>query len=864
MRMRCRARARIATMRRSRSGPRSGPRSNSGRRPWRAPALGPAGIASVVGLALVTAACGRTDDDRPARIKLTDLAIGDLSIAPDPEPDVVLLDADARDGTAGWRLMTDSSRPLDFDADLIRVRSEADGEVLTLSGRQGCLYRFLPVDPSTCYEFRGQARARGIVPVSSPFYGANLMLVELSAFGTSEEIAVDGIEHLIEKRHVFESSVTTPGEWHAQHELFRTGPKTRGLLVACALGLGAGQEVTAGEVDFRAVDVRRISDRRYREHLLDEAIARFNQGEDEPQGWRAERYARASLGAEVRPSIILLPGDSLRLFVEVPHGVPVFEFGVGPWWRAVADARESDRGYEAGFSVTIDGEEVATCAGSGEVAESQADLRWHDHSIGLSAHAGETVDFTFFASGDLPVAFGAPTVRDRDFVAERPNLVLVSIDTLRRDRVSCYGYEEKTTPRIDEFARGAIVFDDAHCQAPYTLPSHATMFSGQFPSVHGIQAGGHVLSGARSPLLARTLSDAGYRTQAFTGGGFLNPDFGFDKGFDGFVNVDPLRQRGSKFLTELSRREPDRYPPELVNALGPQRVREWLREHSDEPFFLFVHTYTVHDYDPPDGFNRCEARGCTNDTLDIRNYKLGPKRGWNPHPYTEDERAHLGHLYDDSLRYIDREVGVLLDEIDRLGLDENTIVVITTDHGEEMLERGFVQHGKTLYDEIGRIPMIVRIPGEAARRVDSPAMLVDLMPTLMAHMGIPRDPRMQGIDLLSVANTERPVWSEIRDAFVHRYAMRDESDWKLIHNPADDTVHFPGELEWELYDLTDDPGERTNLVDRERDRFDVLRARLESKRAALAKIGAGLGEIGTGELDPATAAQLRKLGYVDE
>ncbi len=829
----------------------------------------PARVAGLAASALFVSIAPSCGDSGPnahraaTRVRLTEHDAGELTIAADPDAGELV--ARLAGDPSAWSLMTDSAHPLDVDTERVDLRWNESGDGAILSGNLGSLYRIARVEPSTAYSFEGAVRARDVAPAALPFYGANLLVLELSTFGAADEIAAGGVEDLIVRRHLFPSATGAAGEWAEIGKRFRTAPSTRALLIACVLALGVGQEVSAGEVDFRGVEVRRLSDRRFREHLLARSIERFSQGEETRVGWRALRFTRASLGAEERPSIVLLPGDALRLSVELPGDACAFELGVGPWREGLADVLATGASARVSASVRVAGASESSFdeqidPGSRELGS----LRWTERRMNLDSRRGGRVEFELRATGNTAVAFGAPVVRATGVEHERPNVLLISIDTLRRDRVGLYGYPEGTTPRIDAFARGAIVFDDATCQAPYTLPSHATMFSGQFPSVHGVQDAGHVLSSRRSPVLARILADVGYRTQAFTGGGFLNPDFGFDRGFDGFVNVDPLRQRESEFLLELTRREPQRYSAELVRSLDARNVQAWMAAHADEPFFLFVHTYVVHDYDPPDAFKRCAARGCTNDTLDIKSYKLGAKRGWNPHPYTAEERAHLGHLYDDSLRFIDDEVGALLDQVDTLGLADDTIVVITTDHGEEMLERGFVQHGKTLYEEIGRIPLIVRIPGEAPRHVESPAMLVDLVPTLLAALDLPGDARAQGVDLLRAAGSERPVWSEIHDSLVHRYALRDDAHWKLIHSPEDDEVLFPPQVEWELFDLDADPGERTNLAASEPERLEALRTRLERVRATLGAASADLDATGTGVMDPETRSQLEGLGYFGE
>src|SRR5262249_9591437 len=155
---------------------------------------------------------------------------------------------------------------------------------------------------------------------------------------------------------------------------------------------------------------------------------------------------------------------------------------------------------------------------------------------------------------------------------------------------------------------------------------------------------------------------------------------------------------------------------------GAEFVRRWLADHRAEPFFLFLHTYEVHDYDPPPEGVTCGARGCKAEHESPDTYRLHPQKGWHPVPISDAQPAHWTHRYDDALRHVDSMLGRVLDALDQLGLAENTIVAVTSDHGEEMFERGFLQHGKSVYEEVTRIPLILRIPGVAPRLIEAPVM----------------------------------------------------------------------------------------------------------------------------------------------
>jgi len=827
-------------------------------------------LAVAIGL---VAACG-DDPSAPARIKLVDVAVA-ATTSPAVGATETLLREDFASGASNWRVVTDPEHPLEPRADDLSVETaSADGRtLLTLRGRRGALFRVLPAEPATCYELSGLVRARGVRPVGDAFFGATIWMAEVHDFAAPDELLADGLDEVVETVHSFPSAyggasgADREGRWQERRRIVRTGPRTRGLIVACVLSFT--EEVRAGEVDFTALELARVPLPRYWDVLRAEALAEVAAGEPPAEGWRRERLVRAQLGAEVRPSIVCFPGETVRFHLRLPAGRPRLETGVGVWLPAL----QPGGGRAQDFVVRVDGDERLRLAR--EAPASPYDARWHEARVDLADRAGELVTLELTVEGDLPGVYGAPTVHD---VAVRPpgrNVLLISIDTLRADRVGCYGYEGGTTPRLDAFAREGIRFANVTAQAPYTLPSHASLFSGQFPSVHGVERQEMVLSSTRSPILARILGERGYRTQAFTGGGYVNADFGFDKGFDGFANIDPLRHRSSSFFAAMveeaepmilhrlrrAGKTPTRVTRELVNEYGPERVHAWIREHADEPFFLFVHTYTVHDYDAPREYLTCRDQGCKSTREDYWEFNITRKNGWVPQPVSDVDREHIGHLYDAALRFTDRLVGELLDVLDEAGLRDDTIVAITTDHGEELFERGFVQHGKTLYEELTSIPMMIRVPGVAPRVIEEPAMMIDLAPTILGALGIPRDPRMQGLDRLADGPPERPLWSEVHDDFVHKYAMHTGDGWKLLYAPPDDEVEFPAKKEWELYDLNRDAGERDDLSATDPQRLERMSAELLDHRDLLRSLAENLGEAGRAELGEETLLQLERLGY---
>ena len=829
--------------------------------------------------AVLLAACSPSPPDpstpaRAWRTKLVDQAQASWSTSrKDPRP-VDLEIGNFEDGLRQgvWRLASDSKNPLRTEDGVLAA--EAEGDALTLAGTRGLAYRIVEVEPATCYRFEATAEARAL-ELSGDFAGATVWIAELSRSGSPEELFQNGPEEFAVARHLFDpawdADVAGGGRSGTKdyERLVFTSPETRALLIACVLSWEAPAK--GGDVRFEEVSLEKLPLAAQWRADLDLAKADYARGLEPLSGWRATRLVRGQLGAEVRPSILLLPGERLRFEATLSSARPLFESGFGLWSPALLPG--TGRGLAC--TITIDGEEVFSL--TNEAQDDPAEARWNQFEIDLSAWSERTVQLELAVDGDLPGLFGAPVLRDGAATDERKNVLLISIDTLRADYVGCYGAPGNPTPHLDRLAEEGILCARVDGQAPYTLPGHATLLSGQFPSVHGVQRTTHALSTKRSPLLARILSAEGYRTQAFTGGGFLNADFGFDRGFDGFANIDPLRQRDALFFRQIVNNEqgalrrlrrnsrlPDRITEELIDEFGPERVHGWLEEHADEPFFLFVHTYAVHDYDPPAEYLRChEELGCTSNRVDYEEHRLTRQKGWNPSPISAADAAHLTHLYEATLRFVDDLIGELLAELDRLGLRESTIVAVATDHGEEMFERGFMQHGKTLYEELTSLPMIFRIPGEAPRVIQEPAMQVDLVPTLLDALGLESDGRMQGASLLAPL-PERATWSEIHDDFVEKYALRTRDGWKLLHAPSNDEVDFPADYEWKLFDLNQDPRELEDLSASDREQLERLREELLRRRELLGTFGASLGEVGEGNVDPSVQRQLKGLGYTGD
>ena len=418
-------------------------------------------------------------------------------------------------------------------------------------------------------------------------------------------------------------------------------------------------------------------------------------------------------------------------------------------------------------------------------------------------------------------------------------VILVSIDTLRADRLGCYGYARPTSPFLDRLCAEGVVFENASAPASWTIPSHASLLTGLYPRSHGLRR-----QRDRLPADVETLADMlwaeGFATGAVVNVPLLN-ERGFERGFESYTYVRPATD--------------DKGAADTINSLA----LSWLFRHRTERFFLFLHYYDVHsDYRALPRYRRMLVkpyqgpfRGRTSELRQVRRRELA---------LGEADARHLSDLYDAGIRQLDDSLGKLFRALQRAGALGEILVIVTSDHGEEFLEHGDVLHGRTLYQELVRVPLIFWGHGvPRGRRVDAPVSLVDVLPTVRSLLGIASPLRVEGVDLSrhwsrwGRRREERPLffeadeWIGNRDNNLRRAIQR--GSHKLHYDAHADRV--------ELYDLESDPGEHADLAGRDGERTAALRAELgsfmESERAAERR----------GDLSPEEAEQLRELGYLE-
>ena len=497
----------------------------------------------------------------------------------------------------------------------------------------------------------------------------------------------------------------------------------------------------------------------------------------------------------------------------------------------------------------------------------------------------------------LPVLACSPAAPARD----RPNVLLVVVDTLRPDRLGCYGGDRENSPHLDGIADEFFLFENAQSCSPWTAPSLVSLMTGLHPDVHGVKSFPIPRRLARGvTTLAERLRESGYRTAAFTEGGYARGRFGLNRGFDLYPEESGDEQFSNSSLLGPSR---------LASNLD--RTLHWLEQSEDEPFFCFFHTYETHmpfrapeeavrekrpDYDESEELDRTREtivawneRGEIDraalrrlrtfyfqhrvtpgmpellrpDALMARAEALGSPLDMDGAMTDPDELAEVRDLYDAEVRYTDEQLARLWTGLEGLGHADNTIVILFSDHGEGLGDHGRLGHGEELHEELLRVLLMLRLPDGSLtpRRIPNVVRSVDVFPTLLELLDLP--PTEHDLDgeslvpLLEGETTERP-------AFAHALSSQGGRDprrsirlgrWRLITDWTPEGV--------ELYDLETDPRAEENVAALHADVVADLTARLARQLRRDADLRGRLraGETSPVAPDPELMRELQRLGY---
>ena len=450
-------------------------------------------------------------------------------------------------------------------------------------------------------------------------------------------------------------------------------------------------------------------------------------------------------------------------------------------------------------------------------------------------------------------------------------VLLISVDSLRADHLSCYGYESPlrpeiaTSPNLDaRIAAEGTLFERVVATTSWTVPAHMAMLSGQPDEIHGVKGTASRLPKAR-PLLAQRFEQAGWRTGGFFSGPNLHPYFGFGRGFEVYEDCTTMGVDASRFAPKNdAERKELRAMEEAAHRghTGPEVVRRfgaWLDGvGADERFFAFVHFWDVHyDYEPPAEFDLFdpdyEGEATGTDIPDLFEKQL---------PGGARDTQHIVALYDGEILFTDDSVGKLLDALEGAGRLDDTLVVFTADHGEEFAEHGRFGHNKTLYEEVVRVPLVLRLPDvvPAGQRIDELVSLVDIAPTIVELAGLPVDRTHWGRSLAPALNGEamEPRPAPLSLQFGRPEPGRKRMPMEGSHAGTHKVVrNWPGEPPI-LFDLEADPDERKPADATQKD--PRIRAAKRLWRE-LQEEGARLPSE-EGELPAELEAELRAVGYL--
>ncbi len=436
---------------------------------------------------------------------------------------------------------------------------------------------------------------------------------------------------------------------------------------------------------------------------------------------------------------------------------------------------------------------------------------------------------------------GSAHLRSREAPIDRPHLLFISIDTLRADRLGCYGYERNTSPTLDRLAQQGVRFAHAYAQRALTWPSLSSIMTSLYPKTHGVRRNETPLDRS-NVTLPEILKNEGYRTAAFLSNYFHAPNRGFDVK-QGWMGDRPVDQ-----------------------AVTDQALA-WLEgiDPARERFFAWVHYLNPHSpYDPASPYREMfvsDPSGRFDGSHESLNEIYSKRLELEPR-----DLAHINALYDAEIRQTDAEVERLLTWLDENQLARDTLIVFTSDHGEELYDhQSYFEHGCSIYDGALRIPWSLRWPGQIPERVvvESQVESIDILPTILELMDLPLRDSFEGRSAVGLwkgrADAPRLAYGEVQEQV---FSVR-TGEWKYVHNPDafrplcvdPERGHFPIERA-ELYDVQRDPGERQNLAAQHPDVVRELRGQIEGWLSSNPR------EHEEHELSDEEIERLRALGYL--
>lgn len=640
---------------------------------------------------------------------------------------------------------------------------------------------------------------------------------------------------------------------------FKYSPDTAGVVVYARSTLPGGYWQDGGEVASLYLPAVRS----HEGAMLSEAAVSLPESVTSGSAFLAYAAEVPTVSTVHETAPLVIPGDS------------ILEFGI-----AVLPMLPGVPSGAVEFRVEFIGEDRSSCVYSRRITAPprEGENAWTDAVIDLTAFAGQEVRIRFITESVEPwpsqnphavsPLWSDPILRTRrPMPHSRLNVVMISLDTLRADRLQCYGYDKATSPFLEEFARECVVFDEAIAPAGWTTPSHASVFTGLHPSAHGAgqwgvdEGYGRPMSGLpqAAPTLAEAFRRHGYLTAGYTEGVAVASELGFDQGFDLYNN---------------GRRQEDSIAY-VKETFG--HAAAWLDSRRRMPFFLFVHTYEIHDpYRPPREFAEAFTQG-------MRRHSV-----YYPSDDATDElKAWFSANYDAEIACTDAALAEFVARLRAMDVLENTLLVIFSDHGEEFWEHGSRGHLQHLYEEIVHVPLMIRLPGgdPPAMRVRGQVCLTDLFTTVLELAGVPVEAPPDSYSLLPLIRGESSygrlaVLSEIRQPVSMPNTPR-VGEWMARALRTPDGKYIASEQAWavrtggrrmnpdaapvhveEYYRLEADPAEKNNLCAADSVSCETWR---DALRTHLEQMGGGstFGSDAAHPMGPNEVERMRALGYLD-
>lgn len=400
-----------------------------------------------------------------------------------------------------------------------------------------------------------------------------------------------------------------------------------------------------------------------------------------------------------------------------------------------------------------------------------------------------------------------------NFSARPRNVILISIDTCRADYLSCYGHQRITTPNLDKLAKHALLFENVISPVPITLPAHSSMLTGLIPPSHGARNNiGYQLSPSNLTL-AEIMQSKGFSTGGVISSFVLDSDFGLHQGFDTYDD-------------EFDYARDSAFGAERIGSETTEHAINWIEAHCEDKFFLFVHYYDPHvNYEPPEPFST---------------------------EYSDD-------LYAGEIAYTDHCIGKLLNYLKGQDLYDSSLIIVAGDHGEMLGEHNELTHTYYIYQSAIKVPLIIKPAGKVkAHRIKKTAGLIDIAPTVCGFLGIEPSSPLPGYDLSRYVHGGQPPHAD-RAYYCESITAAVSFNANMLTGLVTDRFKYIRATRPELYNLTDDPSENNNLIEKEPQRARILRDRLE---VMLEEASRKKADENTKVLDEQTIAKLQSLGYV--